>query len=80
MKYRGVKIVRIKGTKVCNCWNHRGEKGLKAVEVTVGFAPIGMWYPYSIHECHKAIDRLILQVILTAKCSEKEAAKILNEC
>lgn len=68
MKYRGVKIEKIKYII-----------GIDMNIYAIGYSPIGVGYPMTIEECHKSIDNLIEKCMNNYNVSEKEAVKLLNE-
>lgn len=80
MRYRGVRIVRIKEVEVRDgrpdCY---GNPTFREVEVTKGFSPVGVRYPYSLAECKDAIDRLITAVMRVCDVGERRAVALLNE-
>jgi len=77
MKYRGVKIEKIKyiiGIDVGKMEN----SPIKNI-YAIGCSPIGVSYPMTIKECHESIDNLIEKCMNNCNVSEKEAVKLLNE-
>lgn len=80
MKYRGVQIIRLTEVELRDGRHDRnGSPTFKEVEVTKGFTPVGVGYPYSLDECKEAVDRLIAAVMKVCGVHEKQAVALLNQ-
>lgn len=77
MKYRGVKIVKVKWLDAIDV-GKRENSPVKPIWKD-GYAPIGTGYPMSLEDCHASIDNLIGRVMEVCDVDEKQAVKLINE-
>jgi hypothetical protein len=77
MKYRGVKIVRVKANIGVDI-GKRESSPVKPI-IFLGYSPVGVGYPMEKQECFQSIDNLINRVMTCCKVTEREAVKLLNQ-